>query len=190
MNSLILDQICLFRSLGNSPKSPMATYGFHPKWTPKWRRKRGITCIFPGDQGSARRRLVRSRLRHPPRSLSHHDKDGSWGDELGYARVMSCTNALSFEIGSAPSTLPGCVLKYYAISVWIFRMSVRADRTGCASPAIADLSIRLGAGLFPTTLAPRRRSFSAGCANAAPADPAKVSNRRRTTNRTRKPAPR
>jgi thioesterase domain-containing protein len=64
------------------------------------------------------------------------------------------------------------------------------DRTGSASSAIADPSIRLGAGLSPTTLGPRRRSFSAGCANAAPADPAKVSNRRCTTNRTRTPAPR
>lgn len=42
-----------------------------------------------------------------------------------------------------------------------------------------------GAGLSLTTLSPRRKSFSAGRANTAPADPAKVSSRRCTTNRTR-----
>jgi hypothetical protein len=141
--------------------------------------------VFLGAEKGSHRPASSATQSLPPRQRRKLGRRAS-------ATPGSCpvANALSFETGSAPSTLPGCVLKYYAISVWIFRMSVRADRTGCASPAIADLSIRLGAGLFPTTLAPRRRSFSAGCANAAPADPAKVSNRRRTTNRTRKPAPR
>jgi len=70
LNSLILDQICLFRSLGNSPKKPNGHAWFSPRWTPKSRRKLGIPCIYSVDQGTARRRPVRSRLRHPPRSLT------------------------------------------------------------------------------------------------------------------------